>query len=94
MRAIDRVHNPTPDLRTLKVGNRDRGREKLRAIDDLHDTVVTRAVCKVDSITRGPSGDGTMDGRYRIESVWSVVRRDDGVDANSAIAKHSINTER
>src|SRR5919197_3259208 len=68
MRAIDRIHHPATDLRALKV-TRIAG-EKFGAVYDLHDAVATRAVRKVDAITCGAGGDGTMDGRYGGEAVW------------------------
>src|SRR5262245_49000928 len=68
--AIDRVHNPTSNLRTLEIRNRYGRREKFGSINNLHDAIATRAVRKIDAVTCGASGYGTMDRRYRIKSVW------------------------
>src|SRR5262249_9465525 len=69
VRAIDRIHNPTPDLPGMEVSTsrcvgrvRNRAapntgaplcRQQLRAIDDLHNTIVADAIGEIDAVKRG-----------------------------------------
>src|SRR4029453_10623950 len=83
VRAIDRVHDPAPDLRRREVGT-GRGRkggrnrtardtraqwrgQELAAIDYLHYAVGASAIREIDAVTYDPCRYGTMYGGYRGE---------------------------